>query len=470
MLKPGDERVCYHTSSYVRERPEGTSHVEAKIEKLEDNKVKAQITADAKEVDSFVSKTYKTLARQYSFPGFRKGKAPRPVIDNAVGREAVLASATEDVVNALWPKVVEEERLYPVASPDFGDVGAAAPGEPFTFEVTVAVKPELELSSYDPVEVEVPVSYATKVEVDSQIQALVDHYKTYENASAATKLTAERAADLNIQATKEDGQVIDALTSDSLLYNLGTGLYSEALDAELEGIKKGEERAFTVSVPQDESAMLMADLAGQDVSFKVVCNVVKKEEAPKLTDEWVKETLGFDTVEDLTHEITKSIEQQKAQVIPQIKENNCALQLIERVQGDVPAAMAEQVESELLQDFFAQLQRANMSFDAYLMQKGIDNAEFKEDVKRQAADEAKRELALDAWARHKGIEATDEDITLEFERAGLDDPKKTEREWRESGRLYLIREGLIRSKAMADVLESAKVTEVDLSDKDADEA
>ncbi len=466
----GSDSVCYHTSTYIHWIAEGTDQVEAKIEKLEDNKVKAQVVAEVKEVDDVVGKTYKTLARQYSFPGFRKGKAPRPVIDNAIGREAVLASATEDLVNALYPRVVEEQKLFPVASPDFGEVGTIEPGKPFTFEVTVAVKPELELTSYDPVEVEVPLAEATPKEIESQIEALTDHYKTYENASAATKLTADRAADINIKATKADGSAVDSLTSESLLYSLGTGLYSEALDKKIEGIKKGETRTFSVDVPEDETAMLMADLAGQTVSFEVTCAVVKKEQAPELTDEWVSETLGFDTVDALKKEIADSLEQQKAQVIPQIKENACAMQLAERVQGEVPASMAEQVEAELLQDFFSQLQRANVSFDSYLLQKGIDNAEFKEDVKRQAQDEAKRELALDAWARNKGIEATDEDITLEFERAGLDDPRATEREWRESGRLYMIREGLIRSKAMADVLETAKVTEVDFAARDEKDA
>ena len=178
--------------------------------------------------------------------------------------------------------------------------------------------------------------------------------------------------------------------------------------------------------------------------------------------------LGFESVDALKEEISSSITQQKEQVIPQIKENSCALELVKRVEGEAPESLVEQTEAQLLQDFFGQLQRAGMSFDNYLMQQGIDNAEFKEDVKRQAADDAKRELALDAWARHKGIEATDEDVTMEFVRAGLDDPKKTEREWRESGRLYLIREGIIRSKAMADVLETAKVTEVDFADREED--
>ncbi len=447
----------------------GSDTVENKIEKLEDGKIKVNVTADAKEVDRAVSQTYKDLAKKYAFPGFRKGKAPRPVIDNAVGRESVLSSSTEDLVNELYPRIIEDERLSPVGSPDFGDPGMVEPGKPFAFEFTVSLKPEVELSSYEPVSVEVPFENATETEVDDQVKALADHYKTYENASSDTALGEGLAADIKIRATKEDGQEIAALTSESMLYSLGTGLYSEELDSKLSGIKKGEERSFTLHVADDETAMLMADLAGQDVSFAVECTVVKHETAPEVTDEWVKETLGFDTVEDLRKEISGSIEQQKAQIIPQIKENACAAELVKRVEAEAPAAMAEQMESDLLQDFFTQLQRSGMTFDAYLQSRGIDNDEFKEDVKQQAQDEVKRVLALDAWARHKGIGATDEDVTLEFERAGVDEPKKLERQWREQGRLYLIRDEIVRSKAMADVLETAVVTEVDLTGKDAEE-
>ncbi len=441
--------------------------MDIKIEKLEDNKIKADVTVTAKEVDEVINKTYKDVARQYSFPGFRKGKAPRPVIDNAIGRESVLASATEDLINTTYPKVVEDQKLFPVASPDFGDPGMAEPGKDFSFSFELEVKPELELSSYEPVEVELPFAEATEAEIDSQVEQLASHYKSYENAAAATKLKDGMAADINIKTTKADGEEVTSLTSESMLFNPGSGLYSEAFDKEILGIKKGEERTFTLSVPEDETAMLMADLAGQEITVVVTCNVVKKEDTPKVTDEWVKETLGYDSVSALRDEIKESLTQQKASIIPQIKENACAAELVSRVEGDVPEAMAEQTESQLIQDFFGQLQRAGLSFDAYLAQQGMDSAEFKEDVKRQAQDEAKRELALDAWARNKGIEATDEDVTLEFERAGLDDPKKTEREWRNSGRLYLIREGIVRSKAMEDVMETAKVTEVDFAVKDA---
>ena len=107
-----------------------------------------------------------------------------------------------------------------------------------------------------------------------------------------------------------------------------------------------------------------------------------------------------------------------------------------------------------------------MSFDAYLAARGIDSDQFKQDIKMQAEDEAKQQLALDAWAKKFDIDVTDEEVTLEFERAGVDDPKKVEEDWRKSGRLYLIREGIVRRKAMENVIETAKVTEKEFAKDD----
>lgn len=347
--------------------------MESKVEKLKDSQIKAQIIASAEEVEKHVANTYKDIARKYNFPGFRKGKAPRPVIDNAMGREVVLAAATEDLVNDLYPEFIEEQKLFPVGNPQFDNTDTVCePGKPYTVELTLSVKPEVELDSYKPVEVEVPIQEATPLEIEGQLQAITQHYI----------------------ANQEDGKT------------------------------------------------------------------------PELTDEWVKETLGLDSVDDLKKDIADSIAMQKQRVIPQIKENGAAMQLVDRVKGDIPAAMVEQMESELLQDFFTQLQRYGITFDAYMKDRGIDNAQFKEDIKRQAEDEAKRALALDAWARNKGLQVTEDEVVAEFEKSGADNPKKLMEEWRKTGRLYLIREALLRSKAMEDVLDTAKITEVDFAAKE----
>lgn len=444
--------------------------MKTKVEKLEDNKLKVEVEVPASDVDSKVNHVYKEMSAKYNFPGFRKGKAPRAVIDNALGKDAILAQATEDVINDAYPEVIEKERLYPVGSPDFANAGMVTPGEDFKFEFTVGEKPEVELTNFDAVEIEVPTPDVNDAEIDEQLEVISRHYMNYEDAPEGTALSKDNFAVLDIKATKEDGETIDALTSQSRMFTPEGGLFSNAFDEEVYGMKAGDTKTFTLDVPENEEAMLMSDLGGQKVGFEVTCESVQEQALPKLDDEWVKSNMGFDTLEALREEIKKSIKDQKEAVIPRIKENACAAKLVERVEGDVPDNMAEEAESELLQDFFSQLQQQGMSFDAYLAARGIDSDQFKQDIKMQAQDEAKQQLALDAWAKHFNIDVTDDEVTLEFERAGVDDPKKVEEEWKKSGRLFLIREGIVRRKAMENVIDTAKVTETEFKKKEDSES
>ncbi len=335
------------------------------VKPQEESSVSVEATVEAAVVDAKLAKVYKDFARKYNFPGFRKGKAPRPVIDNAIGREMVYATATEEVINDAYPQIIESERLYPAGQPDFDEPGKMIEqGSDFTVTFTLPLRPEIELSTYDPVEIELPQEGASDTEVEEQMKALLAHYD---------------------------------------------------------------------------------------------------QEEP--TEEWATETMGFDSLDDMKAQIAEQVSEQKKMMMPRLKENAATLKLIDRVEVEVPEGMAEQKESQLLQDFFTQMQRQGISFDAYLMQRGIDADEFKADVKRQAVDEVKRDMALDAWARHNGIEATDDEVSHEFVMAAGDNAEKLEREWREGGRLYLVREELARSKAMKDVLEKAKVTEVDFAER-----
>lgn len=436
------------------------------IEQLEDNKIKAQVTVPASEVDAKLKKTYKDFANRYNFPGFRKGKAPRPVIDNALGREAILASVTEDVINEAYPLVIEDKKLYPAGAPDFSDSGAMVEsGKPFTFEFTLSTKPSFELSSYEPVEVEVPTAGVSDEEIDEQIKAILAHYKDYHDAPANTKFNDDRAASLNINVKAEDGSEIESAAKDDYLFIMGSGLYPEVFTEEVKGIKKGEERSFEVEIPEDDTSVYGSEFAGQKVTFDVKCNVVKTMGEPKLTDEWVKEVLQFDSVEALKEEVRTSMAAQKETMIPRIKENGAADELSKRLDAEVPENVVEQIESELLQDFFTQLQQRGLTFDSYLNNLGIDNNQFKADIKKQAEEQAKQEMALDAWAAHFGIEATDEDVHAEFIKAGVANPEDLEDQWKKQGRLYLIREGINRAKAMDDILEKAIVKEVDFKEK-----
>ena len=310
-------------------------------------------------------------------------------------------------------------------------------------------------------EIELPAEGATDEEIQQQIDELREHYFELVDASAATKVKPENWVELSIKATDDAGEDIPSITTESRLWGMDSTLLPQAFNDELMGLKKGQSKEFDIDMPA-ETTVMTAPLAGKTtkIHFEVEVKVVKKKVVPELTDEWAKEKLGFESAEDMRTRIAESIKAQKEDILPRMKELSCLGELAKRLEGDVPEAMCEQAETQLLQDFFQQLQRQGMTFDAYLADQGVSADQFKDDVKQQAADNVKQDLALDAWARHYDLQVTDEDLAEEFKNSGAANPAALEKEWREGGRLHLLREGIMRSNAAKDVMDKAKVTEM----------
>ena len=437
--------------------------METNVEVLEGNRAKITVTIDEKVVTDRVKKQYKQLAGQYNFPGFRKGKAPRPVIDSMLGKDAARAMVTDSLVNETYPRAIDESGLYPVGQPDFGDqekmdIVEDRAAYSYTFEIDT--KPTPELSSYDPVEVEMPSDKATDEQIDEEIDALLDHYYEVVDAPANTKVKDDKFVNMKISATDDNGEDIASITNDEYQYGIGSGLFPKSFDDELIGLKKGDAKQFTIDLPSTPTAMT-STLMGKTstINFDVEVLGVRKKKLPELTDEWVQTKIGVDSVEELRKELAEEIESQRSSVLPRLKESRVLTALAERLAGEVPENLVEDAESTLLQDFFNQLQSQGMTLDVYLKQAGITSQQFRDDVKKQAKDMAAQDLALDAYAAHAGIEATDEDIRSEFENAGASDPVGLMKQWRENGQMYLVRQGILRQKAAQELMDKAVVTE-----------
>ncbi len=437
-----------------------------KVEALKDNQVKISFEIDAKDVDARINRTYKEFAKKYKFPGFRPGKAPRPIIDNMMGADAVRATVTDDLVNEVYPKALDENNLVPLfkAENDF-ETDMVEEGKPFKFTATIQVKPQYELTSYDAVEVEIPSVEATEEEIDQQVEELRNYYHDFKDAPANTKVKKEEFVEFTMKVTDANGEEVPTMSAEKRLYQLGINLFPKAFDAELMGLKKGESKSFDIDFTDDDSMMAMTMEEKGVYHFDVTIDVIKKKILPELTDEWVKLTFGFENIADMREKIAESIREQKNESAPRRKENECLFAISQRIEDEVPESMCEIEEANLLQAFYGQLNKSNMTFDQYLDTMGITSDQFKEDMKKQSKDLVKQDLALDAWARHFNIEATDEDITAEFEKANVDDPAAVEAEWREGGRIPMIREGVLRTKAMLQIVEGAKVTEKAVEEK-----
>lgn len=426
--------------------------METKVEVLEENQKKITITIDAKEIDERIKKQYKDFAKQYNFPGFRRGKAPRPVIDNMLGKQAVVAKVTDDVVNQHFPQVMDQYDLIAMGRPEFEyEVDLVEAGKPYTFTAVVATRPEYTLDNYEPVTVKLPPAEATDAEVEAQLNELLGYYCEFKDSPANTKVKKDSFVEIATKATNAEGEEIEALCTDGRLYELGKGMFPEEFDAELMGLKKGDEKSFSV---------VMAQPYAGTVNFEVTINQLKKKVLPELTDEWAKEA-GFESVEAMRDMIAQNVTFQKQQVMPRLRETEALYTLQERLQGEAPAALVEAEEANLLQNFFMQIQESGMNFDAYLAQAGLTADGFKEDVKKQAADVVAQDLALDAWARNAAIEITDEDITKEFENSGAENPAALEKEWREGGQMAMLRAGMRRQRALEQILDTLVVEELE---------
>lgn len=446
--------------------------METSAEVLKDNRVKVAVTVDEATVVARFKKQYKQVAGQYNFPGFRRGKAPRAVIDNALGKEAVAAQVTDDLVNETCGRAMDDNGLFPVAKPEFdAEVALAQDGKSFSYAFEVAVKPSFELNSYDALSFAMPAEGASDKEVDAEIAALQEHYYDIVDAPANTKIKEDNYADLSIKATDDAGNDIESISSDSRQYGLGSGLFPKSFDDELLGLKKGDSKQFSIDVPAEPTVMT-GSLIGktEKIAFDVTVIVVKKKKAVEMTDEWIKETFGLEGVDDLRKNISESIAAQKAAILPRLKENRALAALAERLEGDAPENMVEAAEAQLVQDFFQQLQAQGLTFDAYLASQNLTSQQFRDDLKKQAADTVKQDLALDAWAVRAGLEVTDEDISAEFAKSGAEDPAAVEKSWREAGQIHMVRQGVLRQKALDNALESAVITEEVVEDKPAKKA
>ncbi|MBP5313487.1 MAG: trigger factor family protein [Eggerthellaceae bacterium] len=210
------------------------------IENLEDGKIKVSVTVASDDVKSCIDNQYKSYAKKYTFRGFRPGKAPKQIIDQHLGKGAVVADATEKLINDVLPSVIDDNDLFLMGDPDFVQADPAVYGEDYTFAFTSAVKPSFDLSSYDPVEVKLPKVEVTEDDIDAEIKEIMQSSYDFEDAGDKGKIKSDGFAEIKLSAKDQAGNALSNLNSDSRLYSLGMGMLPVAFDNGIVGLKKGD--------------------------------------------------------------------------------------------------------------------------------------------------------------------------------------------------------------------------------------
>lgn len=415
-----------------------------------DNKLEATLTVAAADVDAAIKKAYKDIANKYRFQGFRKGKAPRPVIDGLVGKDNVLAEASEDVLNEATPLMLDELDIVPVGQPTYGDEPVlVSEGSDYVVTATISLRPDCELESYDAPEINMPPAEVTEAEVAEQLETLVNYHATYEDAGDDFAASEGDMLTLDIENV-ENGE---DLAGTDRPFMIGSSTVPAAFNDAIKGMKVGETKDVEISIEGDEP---------KTVKVKVTLKSAKKQVVPELDDELAKKGFGYDTVDALKDALKEEIAEDKKAQLPNIKETRVIEKLAESLKLDeLPEDYVKQIFDEIAQDFLGQLQRQGLTLDAWLSARRIQINDFLEDLNAQAAERARQSLALDALAKKLGLEATEEDVRKEFEDAGVKDVVASMKEFKDAGRMPAVRETVKRSKAVNWLVENAKVTEVD---------
>jgi len=427
--------------------------LETTCKKLDDAKIELAVTIPAADVDQAIQAAYDE-ANKGRIPGFRPGKAPRNILDKHFGGSGYfLVEATNELIRTSLPLAVDGEDLIPISEPDPGQVEPVQPATDYHYTLHFDVTPEFELSSYDPVQIELPDVAATDEEIQARINTMLAYYMEYAEVTGRASQNGD-VLTLDMVVT-HNGERVENMSGEELPYELGVDAMPAEFEQKFIGINPGDQVSVDFKLPYADGA---EDAEEEDLHAEATLKKISIKQLPELTDAWVKEKLEYESVEHFRQLVADSIKNQREMALPELKEHRVADAIAERLEGEVTDAMAMSFAQDIYQNIFMNLQKQGATLDAFLASTGQTPEGFQEDVMTQSRLNARQALALDAWARHSKIIVNAEDIQAEFASSGVEDPEKLLAEWTTSGRLSEIRQGIRRMRAAQQLNESAVVT------------
>lgn len=378
------------------------------VEKLEKNMAKLTIEVAAEELEKAMQAAYLKNRSRISIPGFRKGKAPRKMIEQMYGKGVFLEDAVNALIPAEYNKALAECDLEIVSQPEI-DVVQVEPGKPFIFTAEVAVKPEVTLGEYKGIEVpksEVAVS-------DEEVEAEV---KKEQEKNSRTITVEERAAQTGDIVTLDfegftDGVAFEGGKGTDYALTLGSNTFIPGFEDQLVGVNAGDSVEVNVTFPEEYQAK---ELAGKPAVFKCEIKKIEVKELPELDDEFAQDVSDFDTFDEYKADVRKKLEDKKAADAQREKENTVVDKIIEGASMEIPEAMIKSQSREIVEDFARRMQSQGLTMEQYYQFTGSTPEKMMEDVKPQALKRIQTRLVLEKVAEIENIQPTDEEVEAEI--------------------------------------------------------
>ena len=378
------------------------------VEKLEKNMAKLTVEVPAEDVEKAIQGAYQKMKKSINIPGFRKGKAPRQLIEKMYGKEVFYNDAVDAMLPKAYSDAVEECGEEIVSYPKI-NVEQIESGKPFIFTAEVAVKPAVTLGEYKGIQVE-----KAPIEVtDEEIQAEVDKER---EANSRTVTVEDRAVQKGDIATIDfegfvDGVAFDGGKGENYDLEIGSNTFIPGFEDQLVGAEIGKELDVNVTFPEEYGAK---ELAGKAAVFKCKVNGIKVKELPDADDEFAQEVSEFDTLDAYKEDIKANLLKKKEEEAKRVKEDAVIEKIIEGAQMDIPEAMVEYQTQQMLDDFGRRMQSQGLSLEQYFQFTGMTEDQYKEQMKPRALQNIQSRLVLEAVAAAEKIEATEEDLDAEY--------------------------------------------------------
>jgi trigger factor len=393
------------------------------------------------------------LSQEIKIHGFRQGRAPLPIVEATVGADRVRQEAIENLLNPVLSEVLEEEEIRPAINPELESMDDVDGG--VEVEVKVTLWPSIELPAYKDRNIEVANPAVTDEELADQTKRMLEQFATVEEVERAAGEGDFVSIDLE---ASQDGVEIEEAKAEDILYEVGSGMLIEGIDAEILGAAAGDSITFDGSLPEG-----FGDRAGEEVTFTVTVHEVKERILPELDDGWVDENTEFETVEELTEALSDSLADAKLRSVSREYSEKAMGTLRDQLQLELPEGLVRSEMDRHLHDFVHRLEEAEVSLEDYFRTSGITQEAFIDDLRSQAELSLRNRLILDAVIEAEEITVTEEELSnaLQALAARSEDPVAYMKAFRESGQELALASDILRNRALDAILSGANPVDED---------
>ena len=435
----GKSRTLFHTMKVTAEHGEN-------------REVTLTIEVEQEKLENATDGAAKRIAGRVNIPGFRKGKAPRKIVENFVGKEAILQEAFEAVAQKAFDEALKEQDMEPVTRPEI-DIVTLEEGRNVVFTAKFTQRPEVTLGEYKGLKVEKPEASVSEEDIDRQIEGMRQHQGTLIDAPADAAVKKDDFITLDFDGFV-DGVPFEGGKGEDYPLQIGSGSFIPGFEDQLIGAKVGEEREVNVTFPEDYHA---ENLKGKAALFKCTVRSIKSRELPEVNDEFAKKASKFDTLAELREDIRKNLQESAARRAENERRTKAIDMATDNCTMEIPPVMVENRITAMIQEMAMRLEQQGMSLEQYLQYAGLDMARIRDEYRETAEKNVRTDLMLEEVAKAEDIKVDGRDLDQEVYAMALSygaTPKQVQKIIKEQGRVSDLAATVLRKKTAQFIVDN----------------